>query len=65
MIVDCDAESRIMNGAPFNRNNVLLTEEKDKNLFIILNKQENLIAIADIAIDKWQIKYYNVFNNRA
>jgi len=32
-------------------------------LFIILDESENLIAIADMDIHKWHIKYLNVFNS--
>lgn len=53
----------ILNGAFFGKDDIISLEEKDNKHFIILDEEENLIAIADIDIDNWYIKYLNVFNN--
>ncbi|MFH0975337.1 MAG: tRNA pseudouridine(55) synthase TruB [Spirochaetota bacterium] len=52
----------ILNGAFFLRNDIINIYNNGKNPFIILDEEENLIAIADIDIDNWSIKYLNVFN---
>lgn len=53
---------KIINGAFFDKNDVIEIRDRNRNPFIILDEEENLIAIADIDIDNWLIKYLNVFN---
>ena len=60
--VEEDVARRVLNGAPFRREDVVGLMKKSEKEFIILDEKENLIAIADIDVDKWQIKYLNVFN---
>ncbi len=51
----------VSNGAPFKKTDVLRTVIRDSKLSIILDEDENLIAIADIDIERWHISYLNVF----
>lgn len=53
---------KIVNGAFFDKKDVIEIRDRKRNPFIILDEEENLIAIADIDIDNWLIKYLNVFN---
>jgi hypothetical protein len=63
IIVRDAARKRILNGAPFPAEEALEIRDRDGKLFIILDESENLIAIADVDIQKWHIKYLNVFNS--
>lgn len=58
---------KALNGAPFSQGEVkslrMSKNSYNKDVFIILSEDENLIAIANIDVDKWQIRYLNVFNN--
>ncbi len=56
------AVERILNGAQFFKENIVKVEKNSKKMYIILNEKENLIAIADVDFDHWNIKYRNVFN---
>lgn len=62
MVLDNHGRSRVMNGAMFTRENVILMEKGEKNFFLLADELKNLIAIAEIDIDKWLIKYNSVFN---
>jgi len=62
IVLKDDVLGRVLNGGDFQRDDVLDLVEKGQNFFIILDQEKNLIAIADIDIDKWSIKYLNVFN---
>jgi tRNA pseudouridine55 synthase len=62
MVVNQNAVRRVFNGALFPQADIISVGESGEKGFIILDEGENLIAIADIDIDKWQIKYNNVFN---
>jgi len=61
IVVTDRAKEMVLNGAFFKKNDILRIREKDQDRFLILDDKENLIAIADIKIDVWQIKYLNVF----
>jgi tRNA pseudouridine55 synthase len=63
IIVGDAARKRILNGAPFTMEEALEIRDRGGKLFIILDESENLIAIADVDIQKWHIKYLNVFNS--
>lgn len=54
---------RVLNGAPFPREDLLTLEKGEGDFFIIFNEDEKLIAIASIDIDKWHLQYLNVFNS--
>jgi tRNA pseudouridine55 synthase len=53
---------KILNGVIFDQNDIISIDNKENNPFIILDEEENLIAIADVDINNWLIKYLNVFN---
>ncbi len=57
-----NTRKKIFNGAFFAREDVVFIDDRGKNPFIILDEEENLIAIADVDINNWLIKYLNVFN---
>jgi tRNA pseudouridine55 synthase len=54
--------TRILNGAFFAREDIISIDNSGKTPFIILDEEENLIAIADVDITNWLVKYLNVFN---
>ncbi|MBN2041711.1 MAG: tRNA pseudouridine(55) synthase TruB [Spirochaetes bacterium] len=58
------AVKNILNGAFFRRDDIISLENNADKHFLIVDEEENLIAIADINIDNWFIKYLNVFNNK-
>ncbi len=58
-----DARERILNGSAFSREGTVMIDERGGKTFIIMDENENLIAIADVDIQKWHIKYLNVFNS--
>jgi tRNA pseudouridine55 synthase len=60
--VNDSGKKRVMNGAPFGRDDVIILEKRSRDFWIITDVDENLIAIAEIDIDKWIIAYYCVFN---
>ena len=62
-IIKEEALKKALNGAAFREDEVKSLEHVKGNEFIILSEDENLIAIANIDIDKWQIKYLNVFSS--
>jgi tRNA pseudouridine55 synthase len=62
IIVDDTAAGRARNGAVFTNECALKIDDKGGKTFIITDIHENLIAIADVDIREWQIKYLNVFN---
>ena len=63
VVLKSTAVKKAQNGAWFAENEVKSLEDAG-NEFIILSEDEKLIAIANIDIDKWQIKYQNVFNGQ-
>ncbi len=56
-VVTAAARIRAANGAFFPREDVMSLVNKEEKKFIILDEDENLIAIADIDTDKWHINY--------
>ncbi|MBN2158179.1 MAG: tRNA pseudouridine(55) synthase TruB [Spirochaetes bacterium] len=63
IVVGEGAARQVMNGAGFNVDDALKIRDGGEKTFIILDENENLIAIADVDIQKWLIKYLNVFNS--
>ena len=63
MTVNETAASKIKNGALFSRLDVISQESSGLKPYVIEDEDKNLIAIAEIDIDKWQISYHSVFNN--
>jgi tRNA pseudouridine55 synthase len=62
MVVNGGARERILNGANFDVDSAIDIVDKGGKVFIIADEEGNLIAIADMDLNKWQIKYLNVFN---
>ncbi|MCL2025930.1 MAG: tRNA pseudouridine(55) synthase TruB [Leptospirales bacterium] len=63
VVLKSTAVKKAQNGAWFSEDEVKSLEDAGKE-FIILSEDEKLIAIANIDIDKWQIKYQNVFSGQ-
>jgi len=63
LTVSEDAARRVSTGAFFQREEVICLEKKEKNSYVIVDEKKNLIAIADIDIDKWHINYRNVLSS--
>lgn len=63
MTVNETAAAKIMNGALFSRFDVISHENRGIKPYMIEDEEKNLIAIAEIDIDKWQIIYHSVFKN--
>jgi tRNA pseudouridine55 synthase len=60
IVVSNSVRERVLNGAYFTRDdaqNIAISKEKR---FLILDENENVIAIADIDIEKWHIDYCNI-----
>ena len=66
IIVKNSAKEKIFNGVYFKEDDICEIVEKgdenQDNFYIILDEDKNLIAIAEVNIGIWQIKYQNVFN---
>jgi len=62
MILNDDGAAKVANGALFRREDIVSLENRGSSFFVIANNQENLIAIAEIDIEKWLIVYNCVFN---
>ena len=60
--VDGASRGLVLNGSAFPPGGALRVEDRGGKRFIILDESENLIAIADMDIRKWQLRYINVFN---
>ena len=63
MTVNEAAAAKIMNGALFSRFDVISHESRGTSPFMIEDEEKNLIAIAEIDIENWQISYHSVFKN--
>ncbi|HRX47770.1 MAG TPA: tRNA pseudouridine(55) synthase TruB, partial [Spirochaetota bacterium] len=63
MTVNEKAAAKIMNGALFSRLDVVLHENRGLKPYMIEDEEKNLIAIAEIDIENWQITYHSVFKN--
>ncbi len=62
MTVNETAAAKIKNGALFSRFDVIKHENRGLKPYIIEDEDKNLIAIAEIDMDNWQISYHSVFN---
>jgi len=56
------ARNKVLNGAKFSPEDILNMSHGEKKTCIILDENQNFIAIADIDIEKWQIEYLNTFH---
>ena len=67
IVIKDEAISGILNGLYFNREDAVVidlkNQKKEQKTAKIVSKDKKLIAIADIDVDKWHIKYFNVFNS--
>lgn len=57
-----EALGKVQNGAGFGREDILELEQKEGTPFRILDGEENLVAIADVDMKDWTVRYRNVFN---
>jgi len=64
VMVEDRARERVLNGAAFDREDVIEMEKNEEKRFIILDKHKNLIAIAGIDTELWKIIYYNVIKEQ-
>lgn len=62
IVLNDAGRARVANGALFSREEVISLENRGSDFFVIADNQENLIAIAEIDIEKWLITYNCVFN---
>ena len=53
---------KILNGIHFKREDILNIEHLKVDTFCIKDEDENLIALADVELETWNVKYLNVFN---
>lgn len=63
MVTD-SAKVRVLNGVVFERDEAELNIANDEKSFRVVDREKNLIAIADIDLDIWQIRYLNVFHSK-
>ena len=63
MIVNEKAAAKVMNGALFSSFDVISHENRGSKPYMIEDEEKNLIAIAEIDIEEWQITYHSVFKN--
>ena len=63
IVLDKDGASRVSNGALFISENVKKTGIGHNRKTLLLDEDKNLIAIADIDMEKWIIQYDSVFNH--
>jgi tRNA pseudouridine55 synthase len=61
--LDEAGSERVRHGAFFLRENIIEGSVDSPGVYAIADPLENLIAIAEIEIDDWLVKYRNVFNN--
>ena len=64
IILNDSGAAKVLNGAFFKRDEVLNIESGNRNVFVIFDCHEELIAIVDLDIDSWQINYHSVFNKK-
>jgi tRNA pseudouridine55 synthase len=62
IIVNENGRRRAINGANFDYSDVIDMNENDNSLYIIEDDKRNLIGIAEINTEKWNIKYLNIFH---
>lgn len=62
IILDDTGAAKVLHGAMFKREEVLNRDNRGSSVFVIFNRHEEMIAIADLDSDSWQINYHSVFN---
>lgn len=64
IILNDKSVHKALNGAYFNRNELVTLKEVEDKPYLILDENKNFIAIADVDIRNWLIHYLNVFNKK-
>ncbi|MCU0846553.1 MAG: tRNA pseudouridine(55) synthase TruB [Spirochaetes bacterium] len=64
IIVKHSAREKVLNGARFEREDVAEITGGGEKIHAVLDQEKNLIAIAEADIEKWEISYQCVFNQR-
>jgi len=62
VVLNESGASRAFNGAFFHREEVLTMDNRDKYPYVIFDSHDEIIAIAEIETETWQINYHSVFN---
>lgn len=62
VVVGSDVRQKVLNGALFQRNEVLQLKQKEGKPFRIADEGKHLLALAEIDTEGWSIRYLNVFN---
>lgn len=62
VVVNAKAASKIVHGAFFDKSDILSLDMGRSRPFAIVDSSKNLIAVADIDIERWIIDYHIVFN---
>lgn len=62
IILNDTGAAKVLNGALFRREDVQFQDNSNVDIYVIFNCHEEMIAIADLDIDSWQVSYHSVFN---
>ena len=62
LVLDDAGSKRVRHGAFFLRENIVEGSVDSPGVYAIADPSKNIIAIAEIEIDDWLVKYRNVFN---
>ena len=62
IVINDSGKKKVINGAPFKRDDVISLEKRKRDLYMVTDSEENLIAIVEVDIDNWNIEYYCVLN---
>ncbi len=64
IIVNENGRRRVVNGAFFDYSDVIKDEYRDNSLSVIEDEKRNLLGIAKIRRDTWNINYLNIFSQK-
>ena len=62
MVIESRTKSRVQCGASFKDDEVVAIHSVPGKPFRIVDEDKNLIAVAEVDVDRWKIRYLNVFN---
>jgi len=62
IVVNEQAKKKVVNGACFIKEDIIAVEKKQGKVYSIFDKDEKIIAIANINYENWAVDYLNVFN---
>jgi tRNA pseudouridine55 synthase len=62
--VSPESAARVLNGLYFEKDGAELEVKRDENIFRVIDGEENLIAIAEIDLTIWHLRYINVFHSK-